>query len=144
MDDKRLFGRICYLHRQMRRDNNFLFAEYGLTPVQLHAMSYVDCNTKAGKQVCQKDVEKIINLRASSVSALLTTLQKNGFIIRTVAEDDARTKYITLTDKGRHVCEKHIQLMDECDSLIESALSEEEQAQLNGLLDKIIAKIERR
>lgn len=144
MENKRLFGKICYLHRQMRRENNFLFAEYGLSPVQLHAMSFVARATKDGNKVCQKDIEKQINLRASSISSLLSTLEKNGFITRTVSEGDARTKYITLTDKGWLVCEKNKQLMDECDGVIQSALEDDEQEQLGALLDKIIGKIERR
>jgi DNA-binding MarR family transcriptional regulator len=144
LENKRLFGKICYLHRQMRRDNNFLFAEYGLSPVQIHAMSYVHHCMQKGENICQKDIEKQINLRASSVSSLLSGLEKGGFIERKVSSGDARTKFITLTEKGLYVCEKNKQVIDTCDNIIESALEEDEKQQFSDLLDKIIGKIERR
>lgn len=144
MENKRLFGKICYIHRQMRRDNNFLFAEYGLSPVQVHAMTYVHRSMQTGENICQKDIEKIINLRASSVSSLLSSLEKGGFIERNVSSGDARTKFITLTEKGLYVCEKNKQVIDTCDNIIESALEEDEREEFSDLLDKIIGKIERR
>ncbi len=138
MENKRIFGLICYLSRQLTRDNNLTFSEYGITPVQLHAMAFVNKNSNAGVKVCQRDIEKQINLRPSSVSTLLSNLEKDGFIVRTVSDGDARTKYIALTEKGKYVCIKNKLLMDECDRAIESALTEEEQNTFKELLTKII------
>lgn len=141
MENKRLYGQICYLQRQMNRENNFLFSEYGVNPVQMHALMFLYKIAKEGDSACQKDIEKYINLRASSVSILLSTLEKNGLITRTVADGDARTKYVSLTDKGEEICIKSKLRMDECDGVIQSALSEDEQDTLKNLLDKIIAEI---
>lgn len=143
MENKRLYGRICYLQRQMNRENNYLFAEYGITPIQMHALIFVHIQTKEGKSVCQKDIERHVNLRASSVSTLLGTLEKEDLIKRAVADGDARTKYVTLTEKGKYICIKNKLLMDKCDTLVQSALSEEEQETFNNLLNKIIAEIEK-
>lgn len=125
----------------MCRENNQLFAEYGVTPVQMHALIFIHINTKQGKKVCQKDVEKQINLRASSISTLLSNLEKDGFLVRTVAEDDARTKYLELTEKGECLCIKDKMLVDACDGAIQSALTEDELAQFETLLEKIIQTI---
>lgn len=141
MENKRLFGKLSFLHRQMCRDNNVLFAEYGITPVQLHALICIRKATLRGERVRQRDIEKEVNLRASSVSTLLTNLEKDGFVVRTVAEDDARTKYIELTQKGIDICKKNKLLIDNCDVLIQSALTEDEQNQFEKLLNKIIDSI---
>ena len=125
----------------MRRENNQLFAEYGVTPVQMHALIFIHSNAAHGERVCQKDVEKQINLRASSVSTLLSKLEKDGFLVRTVSEDDARTKYLELTEKGKCVCIKDKMFMEKCDGAIQSALTEEEQSQFETLLEKIIQTI---
>ena len=143
MENKRLYGMICYLQRQMHRENNNLFAEYGINPVQMHALTYVYLRTKEGKNVCQKDIEKHINLRASSVSTLLRGLEKNGFISRTQSVGDARTKFVKVTEEGKYICIKNKLLMDKCDAVIQSALTEEEQVNFKNLLDKIIAEIEK-
>jgi len=125
----------------MRRDNNQLFAEYGVTPVQMNALIFILTNSNAGKRVRQKDVEKVVNLRASSVSTLLSNLEKEGFLVRTVAEGDARTKYLELTEKGKEICIKDKLFMDSCDGTIQSALTQEEQIELDRLLQKIIDTI---
>ena len=127
----------------MSRENNNLFADYGISPIQLNALVFVYFQNKSGKSVCQKDIEKHVNLRPSSMSSLLSTLEKGGFITRTVAEGDARTKYVTLTEKGKSLCMKNKLLMEKCDGLIQSALDEEEQETFKNLLKKIITEIEK-
>ena len=134
---------MCYLHRQMRRDNQKLFAEYGISHVQMHTMVFIKIETDEGRSVCQKDIEKQVNLRPSATSTMLTNLEKRGFIVRTVSGDDARTKYLSLTEKGKDLCVKDKLLMDKCDGIVESALTEEEQENFKNLLLKIIAETER-
>lgn len=140
-NNKRLFGKICYIHRQMCRENTQLFSEYGVNPAQMHALVFILKSTKAGIKVCQKDVEREINLRASSVSTLISNLERDGFLIRTVSGGDARTKFLELTEKGECVCIKDKILMDKCDGILASSLTEEEQEVFDGLLKKIIEKI---
>ena len=143
MENKRLYGLLCCLHRQMHRDNHKLFAEYGISHVQMHAMVFIKIETDKGRSVCQKDIEKQVNLRPSAMSPMLTNLEKSGFIVRTVAEGDARTKYVSLTDKGKDVCLKDRLLMDKCDQIVQSALTEEEQETFKNLLLKIMTETER-
>lgn len=140
-EDKRLYGKICYIHRQMCRENSQLFSEYGISPVQLHALVFIEKMTQSGERVCQKDIERKINLRPSSISTLISNLERDGFLTRTVSEGDARTKYLALTEKGKNVCFKDRLLMDRCDGAISAALSEDEQKDFDFLLTKIISTI---
>lgn len=126
----------------MHRENNHLFSEYGVTPVHLRTLVFIHLQNKSGQRVCQKDVESHLNLRPSSVSSLVSNLEDNGFLCRTVDGDNARKKYIELTEKGKTVCKKEKLMMDECDGIIQSALTEEEQELFSKLLQKIITKIE--
>jgi len=122
----------------MKRENGVLFSEYGVSPVQMHTLVFIHKNERDGVKVCQKDIEKELNLRASSVSTLLNNLEKSGFINRNIADGDARLKELVLTEKGRDICEKDKQFMESCDGAIQNALSEEEQEQFEKLLDKIL------
>lgn len=122
----------------MRRDNNAAFSDYGVTPVQMHALVFVYKCGKDGQKVCQKDVERELNLRPSSVSTLLSNLERDGFLTRSQADGDARTKFAVLTEKGKSICIKNKLLMDKCDEAIQSALTEEEQKSLDALLSKVI------
>jgi DNA-binding MarR family transcriptional regulator len=141
VENKRLFGMICRLQRVLTRQNDLKLSEYGISGAQLHALIFIKKSECKGKPVCQRDIEREVGLRPSSISSMLANLEKNGFIVRTYNEGDARVKYITLTDKGHELCEMNKQLMDSCDELIQSALTEEEQEQLEYLLRKTIDAI---
>ncbi|MDE5729422.1 MAG: MarR family winged helix-turn-helix transcriptional regulator [Clostridia bacterium] len=104
----------------------------------------VHIQKSTGVKVCQKDVENHLNLRPSSVSTLISNLENDGFLVRGTDEENARKKYLELTGKGKEVCKEDKQMMEGCDRIVQSALSEEEQLELAVLLDKIIEKIERR
>ena len=139
MENKRLYGLLCCLQRQMHRENHKLFSEYGVSHVQMHAMVFIKVENDNGRSVCQKDIEKQVNLRPSATSTMLSNLEKRGFIVRSVADGDARTKYVSLTDKGKDLCLKDKLLMEKCDKTVQSALTEEEQETFKNLLLKIMA-----
>lgn len=50
--------------------------------------------------VSQKDIENFLYLRRSTVSGILKTMEKKGFIIREANESDARSKKIIPTKKA--------------------------------------------
>ena len=137
MENRRLFGLICYVHREIERRNSECLSSFGISGVQLQTLVFVHRNYLAGKKVCQRDIEHVLNLRPSSVSALISNLTAEGYVTRTSYEGDARIKYIELTKKGEELCLKNRELMDKCDELIQSALTDEEQEQLKTLLLKI-------
>lgn len=143
MENKRLYGLLCCLHRQMSRDNAKLFSEYGISPVQMHSMVFILSETEKGRHVCQKDIEKQMNLRPSAISTMLSNLEKSGLIARNVAKGDARTKYVTLTEEGVSVCIKNKLLMEKSDGIVQSALTDEEQETFKYLLLKIKAETEK-
>ncbi|MCD8294640.1 MAG: MarR family transcriptional regulator [Clostridia bacterium] len=138
---RNLFAKICYLHRQMKRNNEKLFEEYDLTPIQFHALSIIRNAQERGESARQKDVENGTNLRPSAVSSMLTTLEKKGYVVRKQDETDARQKYLELTESGLKASEDDESHLDECDEVIQTALSEEEQEEFDTLLNKIIIQI---
>lgn len=117
-------------------------SSFGLTGAQLQALVYVHISGAEGKRVCQRDIERELNLRASSVSSMLKNLTSCGYVTRSLSEGDARAKFIELTEKGEELCLKNRELMDSCDALVQSALSEEERASLQALLLKIMQHLQ--
>ena len=141
MENRRLFGLMCYVNREMERRNSENLSSFGISGAQLQTLVYVQRCTLRGEKVCQRDVERELNLRASSVSTLLAGLTSCGYVTRAFAEGDARTKFIELTPKGEQLCLKNRELMDKCDAIIQDALTEEEQVQFKELLIKIFNHI---
>ena len=141
MENRRLFGLMCYVNREMERRNSENLSSFGISGAQLQTLVYVHRCTLRGEKVCQRDVERELNLRASSVYTLLAGLTSCGYVTRAFAEGDARTKFIELTPKGEQLCLNNRELMDKCDAIIQDALTEEEQVQFKELLIKIFNHI---
>lgn len=68
------------------------------SPLQFRIL---DCllNSKEGA-ICQRDLEKNLNVSKATISGVLFTMEKNGIIDRFSSEVDARSKDIKLTDKS--------------------------------------------
>ncbi len=132
---------ISALQREMSRQNNAKLLSYGVSPVQLHCLIIAHIGEQKGETVCQRDIEKELRLRASSVSAMLAILEKKAFITRRYADGNARLKEVALTDLGRQLCIANKQMVDECDEMFSRVLSDEESKELSRLLEKVLSSI---
>jgi len=57
-------------------------------------------------KLSQRQIEKKINIRRSSVSSLIKTMIKNNLVEKDINENDARGKMITLTEHGIEIYEE--------------------------------------
>lgn len=67
-----------------------------ISPTQVKIIEYL-CKSK-DETVYQKDIEKTLNLKRSTVSGILDTMEKNNLISRKNVKEDLRLKEIVLTD----------------------------------------------
>lgn len=81
---------------------------YNISPVQIKIIHYLFKNKD--KIVYQRDIEKFLDVRRSTVSGILQTMEKNNFINRVDSLEDARLKQIILTsemlDKAKSLRDK--------------------------------------
>lgn len=79
------------------------------------------------KNVYQRDIEKFLNIRRSTATGLITTLEKNGYLVKESVESDARLKKLVPTSKANDaVC------------LIEEQVIKLEEKMLKGINQKEI------
>ena len=90
--------------------------------------------------VTMKDLSYLLGLAPSSMSEMLTKLEKNGYIVREEDKEDKRVTIIRLTEKGKRVEQEAGPEIGD----IFAVLSEEECANLGLYLDKIIAGLKDR
>lgn len=55
------------------------------------------------KEIYQKDLEAVLNLRRATVSGVLQTMERNGLVLRVVNDGDARSKKIILNEKAKKI-----------------------------------------
>ena len=64
--------------------------------VQMRIIHYIIQNKDT--DIYQRDLEKVLNLRRSTISGILKTMEKHNIIIRTDSKIDARSKRIELSN----------------------------------------------
>ena len=97
------------------------------------------------RDIFQKDIEKEFQIRRSTATGILNTMQKRGLIERVYCEEDARQKKIVITEKGKRLQAKSFKKMQEFERKIKDGLTEEEVDEFLIITDKIkdiIDKIE--
>jgi len=91
----------------------------------------------------QKDLAYLLGIRPQSLGEMLQKLEERGLVERKKSEADGRAIEVTLTEAGR----ERAQAIDERRKLaaadIFAVLTDEEQAQLEAILDKLAAEMDK-
>jgi DNA-binding MarR family transcriptional regulator len=78
------------------------------TRAQLEFLMCIAKFMKEGRTVTQKDVADALGRPKNTASGVFKSLEKKGYIVRSVSEDDLRSKHIILTEKGLRLVKKAI------------------------------------
>ncbi|MDI3536722.1 MAG: hypothetical protein PWP30_1204, partial [Eubacteriaceae bacterium] len=96
-NDKRIGFEIKTLSNRIRQYiNEVMEKDPDITGIQGWIIGYISRHQNS-QDVFQRDIEKEFNVRRSTVSGILNTMEKKGLIIRQTVDFDARLKKITLT-----------------------------------------------
>ncbi|WP_419822811.1 MarR family winged helix-turn-helix transcriptional regulator [Anoxybacterium hadale] len=122
---------IVHAMKQML-DNRLL--PYDITNQQARLLGDLDNQLKRDKEIVQKDLERTMNLRGSSITSLLQGLERKGFISRSTGNEDGRTKQVDITEKGRAVIQAVESSFLELEQLLVEGMSEDEKETFLRLL----------
>lgn len=78
------------------------------------------------KDVYQKDIEKLSNLRRSTTTVMLQKMEQKGLIERHAVDTDARLKKITLTPKAIAMHKQVLEQIEETEKRLTEGISKEE------------------
>ena len=112
---------------------------YDVTPAQVHVLHYL---YHQNNRAFQCDVTAHMKVRPSTANGILDRMEEKGLLKRFVDEQDARKKFVTLTEKGRGMQEALRQKFEETEALLTSGLNGEETRQFRELLLRVIASLE--
>ncbi|MFT9026620.1 MarR family transcriptional regulator [Acetobacter indonesiensis] len=101
IETRRSFGhRLARLAAVWRREIDADLREYGLTDATWRPIYYL---TLSSMPVRQTDLARSLSLEAPSLVRLLDVLEKRGFIVREIDEEDRRSKLVSITEAGRDI-----------------------------------------
>lgn len=97
MDNKYIGKDIHIVANKMKRKIDAATQGYDITHNQFQILLFIFTQNK---DIYQKDIENAFNLRRSTISKLLSLLEKKKFISKSSVKTDARLKKIVITEKG--------------------------------------------
>lgn len=91
---------IHMLSHEMKRNHPIdRMIQDDLTIMQKHILKFILLETMH-RDIYQKDIEEEFQVRKSTVTGYVQLLEKNGYLIRESAKDDARKKRLVPTEKA--------------------------------------------
>ena len=96
---------LIALHKishQIYNRHNELLQKYNLTVQQARILVFLSCN-RDNEFINQKDVERHMDLRGSTISSLIKYLLEKEYIEKTKNLDDGRYFNLKITNKGLEV-----------------------------------------
>lgn len=107
---------------------------YNITNQQARLLGDIQEQLEEEKQFCQKDLERIMNLRGSSITSLLQGLERKGFIVRSSGDEDGRTKRLKITEKGTRLINEMAEVFQNVEALLLQGMTDDEKEIYKKLL----------
>lgn len=98
---------------------------------------------RSDQLLCQKDLEGPMSCNKSTLSSVVSTMEKNGLLTRQASENDSRINYLVLTSKGLEMMEFLKEDRTYTEEILTDGISEEEYTTFMQVVDKIRKNIER-
>lgn len=89
------------------------------------------------QDVFQKDLESQFNIRGSTATEILKAMERKGLIQREPLPENKRAKKITLTPKGRRICEENRRRVMDIEKKLLRGFEDEEIQQLLHFLSRM-------
>ena len=113
--------------------------EENLTANQSWVLDYLTLHQE--QDIMQRDIEKKFSIRRSTASHMLQLMEKNGYIRRISAPDDARMKKLIITEKGIEAQRRMKDRLCRFEDLFQSNITPEDLQYLKKLFKQLEEKI---
>ena len=138
-----IVDRVGSIHKRVHTALKETLADYKLTPEDWGVLTSLSLR-KPGKLSSPGALARDLELSSGAVTSRLDRLETLGFLRRLPDPGDRRGVLVELTPEGRAAWESAIEVQGRKEAFFASALTKEEQIQLNGLLRKLLLAFEAR
>ncbi len=132
---------INKISHRLRRRSQAVQKAVGISETQGRILDYIlveGCR----RPVYPRDIEKEFDLRSSTVTGILSTLEKEGLLSRIPDERDGRLKKLVFTPKADGIREALQKEIEETESRMLRGISEEERALFLELAERMLKNLE--
>lgn len=132
-------GFIKQLHDDFEKQANNLLRAQGLTMAQFGVL--VELSLTAEKQMPLKALERRLHVAQSTAAGIVVRLEQKGLVESLGDAEDRRIKLVRITAKGEEYFLRADQDMARTEEWLLSALTDQEQNTLYGLLEKLCSTL---
>lgn len=111
-----------------------------LTPMHAKILLHL---ASSDKKLCQKDLENLILCNKSTLSSIISTMEKNKLVTRETSKQDSRINYLLLTDKGMEMIDFLKKDKKVIEDNLNEGITEEEYQTFLKIVDKMKKNMER-
>lgn len=130
-------GRLTSLHLLKRITIHKEMTEMGLYFGQLPILEYIRSNENCS----QREIADKLQVSAASIALSTKRLKNAGFIKKVTDEENLRCNRLSVTEKGRQICEKGRKIFDARDTKMYQGFSDKELDELYNYLDRLIINL---
>ena len=92
--------------------------------------------------IIQRDLAEILDMRPSSLTELVSNLEKNSLVRREKDENDGRVMHVFLTDEGKKIIDDFTQEKDSLPDYVFDCLSIDEKEKMLEIINKVNLNLE--
>ena len=115
-----LFG---YCDHQVQKLMVRKLRQYDVSPMQCRTLTYLH---EAEGEVNQKQLERHLMVKPSTVNGIVDRLEEKGMVRRSVSEWDGRCRLLSLTEEGRRFHDDFQDVLRQVNDRLERGFSQEE------------------
>lgn len=140
MDSTSVLINIRKIIRSVNLESKRIQKEFGLSIPQLLTLNYL--NNREDFKATHTELAKYLNLNSSTLTGIITRLEKKGWVAKIPNQNDRRVTYISLTSSGTKLLKSTPQLMHQRLSSKLKKLSKTEFSELERAFDLLIKFME--
>ncbi len=136
MEHTHILTNLRKIIRAVNLEGKRIEKEHGISIPQLLCLSFL--NNRPGFQASNKEIKDHLQLNASTVTGIISRLERKGYVARLPKHKDKRVALIALTAKGADLLERAPEPLHEQLSIKLSDLPEEKVNELQNAFNVII------
>lgn len=137
---KCIIRKINILSHKIKRRIGKITLKYGISSMQAKILSFI-FHESSKKDIFQKTIEEEFDIRRSSVTSVLSLMEKNNLVKRISFSEDARLKKIILTERGIKIYKLVYKEIDLIEDIILDSFTDEELILFNNIIEKLTKNI---
>ena len=126
-------------------DASYLYAEYVCREMEKVGMRYSYRHVLKplieNDSLTQLELVNITKLKAPTISITLRNMEREGIVSRRKSDNDRRETHVAITEKGRKMYKKVLDVLAKAEKLTLKGLDEDELSTLLDIMDKVCSNL---